>query len=107
MTEASLPQHDIELTVHSMPPVATEAATSPDGRAAAIAPDGFILLQVRFRPDGEVNEIAGCPQGMSKTEWFKRLCARAGDQFQPRAGGRGFFKVSAAQLEALQVVQAQ
>jgi hypothetical protein len=63
--------------------------------------DATVLIHVRFRPDGQVWEIAECPAGLDKNEWFKRLCARAGDRFQTRCGARGLFRLSLAQLEAL------
>jgi hypothetical protein len=64
-----------------------------------------VLIHVRFRPDGSVWEIAECPEGLSPEGWFKRLCARVGDKFQARTGGRGMFRISLDQFEALKAVQ--
>ncbi|QGM99672.1 hypothetical protein F7D14_12050 [Methylocystis parvus] len=62
---------------------------------------GSVLIHVRFRPDGTVWEISACPPDVSKDAWFKKLCARASDRFQARAGGRGMFRLTAEQLDAL------
>ena len=40
-----------------------------------------VLLHVRFRPDTTILDIDECPVEMTKEEWFKRLCARAGGKF--------------------------
>jgi len=60
-----------------------------------------ILIHVRFAPDGVVSEIGEKPTTISEQEWFKRLNDKAGDVYQPLAGGRGVFRVERARLEAL------
>jgi hypothetical protein len=62
-----------------------------------------VLLHVRFRPDSTILNIDECPAEMTKEEWFKRLCARAGAKFATRAGGRGFFRLTHVELETLKV----
>ncbi|KAF2990359.1 hypothetical protein OGR47_14410 [Methylocystis sp. MJC1] len=83
-------------------PGAAPAEEQPNAFSSGVAlQDATVLIHVRFRPDGNVWEIAECPDFMDKDEWFKRLCARAGDKFQARCGARGLFRLSLAQLEAL------
>jgi hypothetical protein len=60
-----------------------------------------ILIHVRFAPDGFVEEIGEKPDTISPQEWFKRLNDKAGDVFQPLAGGRGVFRVESERLAAL------
>jgi hypothetical protein len=82
------------------------AEEQPNAFASGVAlQDANVLIHVRFRPDGQVWEIAECPAGLDKEQWFKRLCARAGDKFQTRCGARGLFRLSLAQLEALKAPQ--
>jgi len=63
-----------------------------------------LIIYIRFWPDGRVWEIPECPPEMSKEEWFSHLCARVGDKYQTRAGGRGFFRLSRLELESLKVL---
>lgn len=60
-----------------------------------------ILIHVWFAPDGTVKAIAEKPSTISEQEWFKRLNAKAGDVYQPLAGGRGVYRIGAARLNAL------
>lgn len=62
---------------------------------------GEFLIHVRFRPDGTVWEISSCPANSGKDAWFRKICERAGDRFEARAGGRGMFRLTAEQLAAL------
>jgi hypothetical protein len=78
----------------------TFSATS-GAEIAAQAENAPVLLHVRFRPDATVMKIDYCPADLSPEEWFKRLCARAGDKYAARAGGRGFFRLTAVEIEAL------
>jgi hypothetical protein len=73
-----------------------DAATPATTTAAA-----EVILHVRFRPDAHVWEIAERPEGLDKEEWYRLLCARAGDRYQTRIGGRGFFRLSRAELDSL------
>ncbi|WP_442756570.1 hypothetical protein ACNHKD_08185 [Methylocystis sp. JAN1] len=96
-------------------PSAILAETAPGsvdfGERASVVTRGVALenrsalIHVRFRPDGTVWEIAERPAGLSGEEWFKRLCARVGDRFQARCGGRGMFRISGDELEALKASQ--
>ena len=60
-----------------------------------------ILIYVRFAPDGDVSAIGEKPATISGQEWFKRLNTKAGDVYQPLAGGRGVFRLERARLDAL------
>jgi hypothetical protein len=89
------------------PQGALAAEEHPDVFSRAVSlEDAAVLIHVRFRPDGTVWEIAECPEGLAKDEWFKKLCARVGDKYQARCGGRGMFRISLAQLEALRAPKA-
>ena len=63
--------------------------------------EGPILIHVRFAPDGVVNDIGEKPSTISEQEWFKRLNDKAGDVYQPLAGGRGVFRLARARLDTL------
>jgi hypothetical protein len=60
-----------------------------------------ILIHVRFAADGAVVAIGEKPPTISGEEWFKRLNAKAGDVYQPLAGGRGVYRIEPARLNAL------
>jgi hypothetical protein len=63
--------------------------------------DAPVLIHVRFAPDGTVIAIGEKPSTISNQEWFKRLNAKAGDVYQPLAGGRGVYRLQPARLNAL------
>jgi hypothetical protein len=81
--------------------IEVDEEVSAGAESAAVAQNAPILLHVRFRPDTTVLKIDYCPSDLTPEEWFKRLCARAGGKFATRAGGRGFFRLTPAELEAL------
>ncbi len=81
------------------PATATHAYES----AVSASAEDALLLHVRFWPDTRVWEIAECPDHLDKEEWFKLLCARVGGNYRTRAGGRGFFRLTRTELEALKV----
>ncbi len=60
-----------------------------------------VLIHVRFAANGEVSVIGEKPATISEQEWFKRLNNKAGDVYQPLAGGRGVFRLARARLDAL------
>jgi hypothetical protein len=66
----------------------------------AVAGDA-LLVHVRYWPSAMIWEIAACPNDLTKEEWLERLMARHGDRYETRMGGRGFFKLTRAELEAL------
>jgi hypothetical protein len=86
-----------------LPVARIETAREEVVAPAANLNSATVLLHVRFRPDATILNIDECPAEMTKEEWFKRLCARAGGKFATRAGGRGFFRLSHVELETLKV----
>ena len=58
-------------------------------------------ILVRFAPDGTVIEIGARPAGTTPQHWFNRLAALHGTAFFTLAGGRGYFRLPAAEIEAL------
>jgi hypothetical protein len=96
-TEATETSGAVTLGV-AAPAVQPIEASQP--AAATEVADGFIL-HVRFRNDGAVWMIDEKPAHLTEQEWFDFLCRRIGDRYSPRMGGRGDFRMSRAQLEAL------
>jgi hypothetical protein len=60
-----------------------------------------VVLHARFAPNGTVVEISERPASLSPQDWFNFLSAKAGDVYQTLAGGRGVFRLTRAELEAL------
>ena len=81
------------------------AARGPCDAAVGAPESEDVLILVRFYPDSRVWEIAERPESLDKEQWFKLLCARVGGKYQARAGGRGFFRVSRTELEALKTLR--
>ncbi len=71
--------------------------------AAANLNSPTVLLHVRFRPDATILQIDERPAELTDEEWYKRLCARAGAKYATRVGGRGFFRLTRSELDALKV----
>ena len=95
---------DVAIDREISPPVARiETAAEHVVAPAANLNSATLLLHVRFRPDTTILNIDECPAEMTNEEWFKRLCARAGGKFATRAGGRGFFRLTHVELEALKL----
>ena len=61
-----------------------------------------ILTHVTFAPDGSVAAISSKPEAAGPQQWFNFLTRNTTDCFQALSGGRGVFKVSAAQFPELQ-----
>lgn len=59
------------------------------------------LIHVRFAPNGGVTEINERPTELTPQDWFDTLSLRAGNTYQPLAGGRGIFRVASSELAAL------
>jgi len=105
--ETALSEADNVITLNLPPAPAATPTEAPGPFESAIETvDRHVLVHVRFFPDGTVWEIAETPAGLSKEDWFKRLCQRAGDVFSTRMGSRGFFKLTTQRLEALKTLQA-
>ncbi len=80
----------------SHPPAAVSAA-----RAASTGALPVIIVNVRFLPNGLVNSITQCPEGVTAQEWFDKLCRAFPTTYSPLSGGRGAFKILADEFSAL------
>ena len=59
-----------------------------------------VVLHARFAPNGTVVEISERPGGLTPQEWFNVLSERT-DAYQSLAGGRGLFRLTRQQVDAL------
>jgi hypothetical protein len=62
--------------------------------------DPKTLIHVRFAPDGQVTEIGHRPAGLTPQAWFNALITRIGTDYRPLSGGRGVFRLTAAEISA-------
>jgi hypothetical protein len=60
-----------------------------------------VLIHVRFRPDGQIATIDGCPEGVSLQDWYVRLRVAGTRHYQTFAGGRGFFRIPRELFESI------
>ena len=60
-----------------------------------------VLVHVRFAPDGAVTEIGERPTALSPQEWFNFLRYKAANVYQPLAGGRGVYRLTRGEVDAL------
>ncbi len=65
-----------------------------------------VIIHVRFAPNALVVEISERPTGLSPQDWFNYLCDKAGTDYQPLSGGRGVFRLTRAQVDALKAESA-
>jgi hypothetical protein len=102
MTSAVARENSAQTSGQTAPPNSDDTEREELHGAAIPVPatDKFIIY-IRFWADGRVWEISECPPEMTKEEWFKHLCAKVGDKYNARAGGRAFFRLSRLELEAL------
>lgn len=68
---------------------------------AAVKP---VTVFVRFSPNASVFEVSHLPAHLTGEQWVKLLHTHAGDRYQSRAGGRGFFQISPDELARLQAL---
>jgi hypothetical protein len=66
-----------------------------------------ILIHVRFAPDGTVTEISERPTSISGQQWFTKLTEKAGAAFEALSGGRGVFRLTRDEIDALQAAVLQ
>jgi hypothetical protein len=64
---------------------------------------GDVLIHVRFAPNGTVTEIAERPPAVSPQDWFNCLSSKAGTAYQALSGGRGVFRLTRGEVDALKV----
>ncbi|SFK02581.1 hypothetical protein [Methylocapsa palsarum] len=60
-----------------------------------------VVIHARFSPDGSVVEIGERPTGMDPQAWFNILSDKAASSYQALAGGRGVFRVTRAEVDAI------
>ena len=60
-----------------------------------------VVLHVRFAPNGTVAEIGERPASLSPQDWFNVLSDRASNAYQAFAGGRGVFRLTRTEVDAL------
>lgn len=65
-----------------------------------------VIIHVRFAPNALVVEISERPTASSPQDWFNYLCDKAGTDYQPLSGGRGVFRLTRAQVDALKAESA-
>ena len=65
------------------------------------------VIHVRFAPDGTVTEIGERPASLTAQQWFDRLSDKYAMDFQALSGGRGVYRVAAAEVEALKAAALQ
>ncbi len=66
-----------------------------------------IIIHVRFAPDGTVTEIGERPASLSAQQWYDRLSAKFATAFQALSGGRGVYRVTTEEVEALKAAALQ
>lgn len=62
-----------------------------------------VVLHARFAPNGTVVEISERPGSLTPQQWFNFLSDRAGLAYQAFAGGRGVFRMSRTEVDALKL----
>jgi len=60
-----------------------------------------VIIHVRFAPNAAVVEISERPPALSPQDWFFFLCDKASNAYQPLSGGRGVFRLTREEVDAL------
>jgi hypothetical protein len=60
-----------------------------------------VLIHARFAPNGTVVEIGERPAALTPQDWFNFLSDNAGANYQALAGGRGLFRLTQTETDAL------
>ena len=60
-----------------------------------------VMIHARFAPNGTVVEIGERPAALTPQDWFNFLSDNAGANYQALAGGRGLFRLTRTETEAL------
>jgi hypothetical protein len=60
-----------------------------------------VLIHARFAPNGTVVEIGERPAALTPQDWFNFLSDNAGANYQALAGGRGLFRLTRTETDAL------
>jgi hypothetical protein len=60
------------------------------------------IIHARFAPNGTVVEISERPPALTPQDWFNYLSDKVGgSSYQALSGGRGIFRLTKEQIEAL------
>jgi len=62
-----------------------------------------VIIHARFAPNGTVVEISERPAGLTAQEWFNFLSDKTSNAYQSLAGGRGVFRLTRAEVDALKL----
>jgi hypothetical protein len=65
-----------------------------------------VMIHLRFAPNGTVVEISERPAALSPQQWFNSLSERYGKAYQVVSGGRGVFRLTRGEIEALKAESA-
>jgi hypothetical protein len=65
-----------------------------------------VIIHVRFAPDATVVEISERPPALSPQDWFNCLSDKAGNAYQALSGGRGVFRLTRGEVDALKAESA-
>jgi hypothetical protein len=60
-----------------------------------------VIIHVRFAPNAAVVEISERPPALSPQDWFNCLSDKAGTAYQALSGGRGVFRLTRGEVDAL------
>jgi hypothetical protein len=63
-----------------------------------------IIIHARFAPNGTVVEIGERPAALAPQEWFNLLSNKAGMAYQALAGGRGVFRLTRGEVDAIKAL---
>jgi len=66
-----------------------------------------VIIHTRFAPNGTVVEISERPAALTPQDWFNFLSEKAGEAYQALAGGRGVFRLSRGEVDALKQATAK
>lgn len=62
----------------------------------------LVIIHARFAPNGTVVEISERPPALTPQEWFDFLADKVGGTaYQTFSGGRGVFRLTREQVDAL------
>ncbi len=67
---------------------------------------GSVVIHVRWAPNGSVVEISERPPGVEPQQWYDFLSEKAADVYQALSGGRGVFRLTRTQVDALKAERA-
>jgi hypothetical protein len=63
-----------------------------------------VMIHLRFAPNGTVVEISERPAALTPQQWFNCLSDKHGNAYQAFSGGRGLFRLTRGEIDALKAV---